>query len=98
MFLHGGLEALYEFLEVVDGKLGVEFHTFLFLHGINDGLEGVYLGLRFGFHAENNVTIHLHETAVAVPCEAGIAALFSEGGHCSVVHTEVEHSIHHAGH
>ncbi len=98
VFLDGTLEEAHEGLEVFNRKFGVEFDAFFFLHLLHDGFEGVDVGLRLGLHAEHHVAVHLHETTVGVPGEAGVAALFSEGSHGGVIHAEVEHGVHHAGH
>ncbi len=96
--LHCGFEEADEVLEVFNVKFGVDFHAFFFFHLVDDGFEGVGLGFGFGFHAENHVAVHLDKTAVAVPCEAGIAALFGESIYRGIVHTEVKHGVHHAWH
>ena len=98
VLLYGSLEELDELLEVVDIELGVELHAALLFHVVHDFLEGIDVGLRFGLHAEHNVAIHLDETTVAVPGEAGVAALLGEACHGGVVHAEVEDGVHHAGH
>ena len=89
VFLNGGFEEGYKVLEVFDFEIGIEFHTLFLLHLVDDGFEGVGLGFRFGLHAKNHVAVHLHETAVAVPCETGVAALFSQSVDSGIVHTEV---------
>ena len=98
VILDCGLETLYKFLQVVYVQLIVELNAFLLLHCVHDGLEGVDVGLALGLHAEHHVAVHLYETAVAVPCETGVAALFGHVGYCGVVHTQVQHRIHHTGH
>ena len=95
---HGGLELLDQLLEVVDVELGVELHAFGFFLLVHDGLEGVDVDLALRLHAQNDVAIHLHEAAIAVPCKARVAALFGQRGHCGVVHAQVQHGVHHAGH
>ena len=94
----GGLEQLDKAFEVFDAEFGVELDAFLCLDFVHDFLEGINVGLAFGFHAKYYVAVHLYEAAVAVPRKAGIAALFGQGGHGGVVHAEVEHGVHHAGH
>ena len=53
---------------------------------------------RYGFHAQYDVAVHLHEAAVRVPCETGVARALGYGFHGLVVHAEVEDRVHHAGH
>ena len=95
---HGGFEEADEVFKVFDVEFGVEFNAFFFFDLVHYFFEGVDVGLRFGLHAEYYVTVHLYEAAVAVPCKAGVAALFCQRGYGIVVHAEVEHGIHHAGH
>ena len=94
----GCFEQLNEVLEVFDVEFGVELDAFLSLDFIHDFLEGIDVGFALGLHAENYIAVHLDEAAVAVPCEAGIAALFGQGGHGGIVHAEVEDGVHHTGH
>ncbi len=98
VFLYGRLEETDEVLEVFNIELGVELDAFLLLDLVHDFLEGVDVGFLFGLHTEHNVAVHLHEAAVAVPCEAGVAALGCERLNGGVVHAEVEDGVHHAGH
>ena len=98
VFFYSGFEEFYKVFEVFDVKLGIEFDAFGFFYLVHDFFEGVDVGFLFGFHSEHDVAIHLHESAVAVPSEAGVAAFLCERFNCGVVHAEVEHSIHHTGH
>ena len=50
------------------------------------------------FDAEDDRAVHLDEPAIAVPCEAGVAAGLFEALDGVVVKAEVEHGVHHAGH
>ena len=54
--------------------------------------------LRYGFETHHHVAVHLHETAVGVPCEAGVARASGDGFDGLVVHAQVEDRIHHARH
>ena len=98
LLLHGLLEALDQLLQVVGGQVGVVLHAALVLQCVDDLLERVVILLRYGLHAEHHVTVHLHEAAVRVPCETGVARALGHGLDGLVVHTEVEDRIHHAGH
>ena len=48
--------------------------------------------------AENDVGEHLDEAAVGVPCESWIAGLLGEAQDGSVVQSQVQDGVHHAGH
>ena len=48
--------------------------------------------------AEDHVAEHGDEAAVAVPGEAGVAALLGQAHHGLVIQAQVEHGVHHAGH
>ena len=98
VFFDSGFEEFHKIAEIFDFEFGVELHALLFLDFIDDSLKGVGFGFGFGFHAENHVAIHLHEAAIAVPGETGIATLVGKRFHGSVVHAEIEDSVHHAGH
>ena len=52
----------------------------------------------FGFHLHYNASIHLEETTVGIPGELCIAGLLGKGFDDFVVNTEIEDSVHHAGH
>ena len=96
--LDGFLKANYEFLEIVYVKFVVIYNTFFLLNVFHDGFKGVDVGFADGFHTEHYVAVHLHETAIAVPSEARIAAFLCHSSDSSVVHTEVKNRIHHTGH
>ena len=95
---HSLLEQVYQILEVVNFEFGIEFHAFFLLHVFNDFFKWVDVGLVLGLHAKHHITIHLHETTIAVPCEAGITRFFGQRFGNSVVNTQVEHGIHHTRH
>ena len=61
-------------------------------------LEGLVVLIRSFLDTQDDVAIHLDETAVAVPGEALVAGRFDEGGDGLVVEAEVEDGVHHAGH
>ena len=96
--LDSGLEFYNECLEVLDVQFDVKLDAFGLLDLFHDSLEGVDVSLALGLHAEYDVAVHLHETAVAVPGEAGVAAHLGQALYGGVVHTQVEDGVHHAGH
>ncbi len=98
IFLYSCLETLHKLLEVIDIKLVVELHAFLLFHIIHNGLERIYVGLVLRFHAKHHVAVHLYKPAVAVPSKTRIAAFLCHGGHSGIVHTKIEHCVHHTGH
>ena len=49
-------------------------------------------------HVQNNVGIHLDETAVAVVGKAFVARSLSQAFDCFVIQTEVQDGVHHARH
>lgn len=49
-------------------------------------------------HAHDDVRKHLHEAAVAVVSEAGVAGLFGQALDGRVVQAQVEDGVHHTGH
>ena len=98
LFLDGGLELFDQFFQVFGRQVGVVLHAALLFHLVDNLLERVVVFFRNGFHAQHHVAVHLHETAVRVPCETGIARTLGHGLHGLVVHTQVEDGVHHAGH
>ena len=98
LLLHGGLELGDELPEVLGRELRVELYAALALLLLDDDFERIVVLFRDGFHAQHHVAVHLHETAVRVPCEAGVAREGGHGLHGLVVHAEVEDRVHHAGH
>ncbi len=95
---YSGFEEFHEILQVFNIQLSVKFDAFFGLDLVHNLLKRINVGLAFGFHAKNHVTVHLHKTTIAVPCETGISALFCKRSYSSVVHSQIEHGIHHAGH
>ena len=79
-------------LQIGGGKVGVEL-------GLAFGLLGIE-GMVEQFHVdfERHLAEHLNEAAVAIVGETGVACLSGETFYGLVIHTEVEDSVHHAGH
>ena len=84
-----GLELTGQLLEVLGGKLHVLRDA---LHLVNELLE-VFLA-----DLHHNVGVHLDKAAVAVPSPAGVVGLLGDDVHHLLVQTEVQDSVHHAGH
>ena len=98
VLLDSGLEANDELLEVIHLELCIKLHALLLFHVLDNCLKGVDVGLVGRFHAQHNVTIHLHKAAVAIPREPWIARLLGQClGHI-VVDTQVQDSVHHTRH
>ena len=94
------LEADHQLLEIVDGQPGV-FDVLviaLVLESVDHSLERVVILIRTLLHAEDDVAVHLHEAAVAVPGEARIAGLRRQRLDRLVVQAEIEDRVHHARH
>ena len=98
LLLDGGLEVLHQLLQVVGRQVGVVLDAALLLLLLDDDLERVVVLFRFGLHAQHHVAVHLYETAVRVPCEAGVARALGDSLHGLIVHTQIEDRVHHAGH
>ena len=77
---------------VIGRQGGVFVDAGVELGGLDDLLEAMVLD------AEDDGAVHLDETAITVPGEAGIAAGFLEALDRVVVEAEVEDGVHHAGH
>ena len=86
------LEGADQFLQVVSSQVHVVLDALGFLHLVDLDLEQA---LR---DHHNNVCKHLHETAVAVVCEAGVAGLLGQALNSLVVQAQVQDGVHHAGH
>jgi len=86
------LEGTHQFLQVVSSQVHVVLDALGFLHLVDLDLEQA---LR---DHHDDVGEHLHEAAVAVVSEAGVAGLFSQALNCLVVQAQVQDGIHHAGH
>ena len=67
-----GLEAFDEFLLVGRGEVGVDDVALVHLmfEILDDDFEGLVVLTFALLHAEHDIAVHLHEAAVAVPCEA----------------------------
>ena len=93
-----GLEIPHELLQRVDRQLRIEAHAVRQLFLLEDDLEGVPLVPVNRFQAEDDVAVHRHEAAVAVPGEAGVLRDLRQTLDRPVVQAEVEDRVHHAGH
>ena len=65
---------------------------------VQDVLERIDLGLGLRLEAEDDVAVHLHEAAIAVPGEAFVAGLLDEAAQGRFVEADVEDGVHHARH
>ena len=92
------LEEYDQALEFVDVQLVIQADATLCFDTIDDFFEGGDIFLRFGLHAEDNVTIHLYEAAVAIVGEAGIVCLLRKAFDDDVIEPKVEDGIHHTWH
>ena len=86
------LEGADQFLQVISSQVHVVLDALGFLHLVDLDLEQA---LR---DHHNDVGEHLHEAAVAVVSEAGVAGLFSQTLNSLVVQAQVQDGVHHAGH
>ena len=78
--------------ELVGRQLVVVLHARALLVRAQDVLE---LLVR---DSHDHVAEHVDETSVRVPHESGVAGPCDHAGHDLVVESQVEHSVHHAGH
>ena len=96
--LDHSLELGDEFLKSLNRNILVENNVVLLLHLLDDGLEGVDIGLVDRLEAHHNVAVHLNETTIGIPCEVRIAGLLRKTLNNFIVKAEVEDGIHHTGH
>ena len=87
-----GLELSRQRAKPVHADLGVEPDALALLEGLEAAFEIAE------FQAENNVSKHAQEPAVAVVRESVAPGAGGETQHAVVVEAEVEHGVHHAGH
>ena len=92
------LEEYDQALEFVDVQLVIQADPTLCFDTVDDFFEGGDIFLGLGLHTEDNVTIHLHEAAVAIVGEAGIACLLRKAFDDGVIEPKVEDGIHHTWH
>ena len=81
-----------QFFQVVCGQFGVEFDALSFFDFVDDLFKEVFTD------ADNDVGVHLNESAIAVVSETGIVGQFGKAFDRHVVQTEVEDGVHHTGH
>ena len=98
VLFYGSLEEFYQFFKVFYLQLGIALDAFGLFHFVHYLFKGVDVFFGFGFHAQYHVAVHLYETAVGVPGETGIARFLRDGLDGLVVHTQVEHGVHHTRH
>ena len=96
--LDEGLELAHQLLEVGGGELAVQLDSPRFLLFLEQHLEGTRLLLVFGAQAQHHVAVHLHEAAVHVVGEAGVAGALDETGRDAVVDAQVQDGVHHSRH
>ena len=94
----GGFEFGNEFFQGRRGEFRVKLNAAGGLFRVEDLFEGVDFSLVGRFHFEDDVAVHLDETAVAVPGETFVARFFGEDGDGLVVQTDVQNGIHHTRH
>ena len=92
------LEEYDEALEFVDIQLIIQADATLSFDSVDDFFEGGDIFLCLGLHTEDDVTIHLHEAAVAIVGEAGIACLLRKAFDDGVIEPKVEDGVHHTRH
>ena len=98
LFLDGGLELDNQLLQVIGRQFGIVLDAAGLLHLVDNHLERILILLADRFHTQDDITVHLHETAVRVPCETRVAREFRNSLDSLVVQTEVEDRVHHTGH
>ena len=92
------LEEYDQALEFVDVQLIVQADTTLCFDSVDDFFEGGDIFLCLGLHTEDDITIHLHEAAVAIVGEAGIACLLRKAFDDAVIEPKVKDGVHHTRH
>ena len=98
LFLDGVFEEYNQALERFYREVFVEFDALFFFHLLDDGFERVDVFFVDRFHAEYDVAIHLHETAIRVVHKVRIVRFFGHAFGYSVVQTEVQDGVHHTRH
>ncbi len=98
--LHQRLEAGDQLPEIVNGQPGIldVLVIPLVLDRVNHHLERVVILVRSLLDAEDDVPVHLHEPAVAVPREARVAGPGGQRLDGLVVQAEIQDRVHHPGH
>ena len=87
-----GFVRFNELFQVFDSHFEVVFDAVFVLESCDCVLEVL------AFDPHNDVSVHLHETAEAVPCKTGVTVGFDKSLKRIFVKTEVENRVHHAGH
>ena len=81
-----------ELFQVFDSHFEVAFDAVFVLESRDCVLEVL------AFDSHNDISVHLHETAEAVPCETGIGVCFNKTFKRIFIETEVKNRVHHARH
>ena len=93
-------EEANEFLLVVGSQVAINdvFVILFVFEAFDDDFEGLMI-FTFGLlHAENDVSIHLDEAAIAVPSETLILGRGSERKNRLIIEAEIQDGVHHARH
>ncbi len=92
LLLDHGLEGRDERPQVVGVEVDVGGDALGGLGGVDGVLEAVTV------EVEHGLAVHLHQAAVGVPGEAGVAGLCGQALDRDVAEPDVEHRLHHPGH
>ena len=92
------VESADEFLQLLGGQVGVFFRADFLLEVVHHFVERLVVVPADFLYAHDDIAVHLHEAAIAIPRPARVARLAPEHFHRLVVETEVQNRVHHAGH
>ena len=96
--LDEGLVALDQFLQIVSGEVVVRLSLELLLELVHDFIERLVVVFALRLNTHDNVSVHLDEAAVAIPCETLVARLLGQGDDSSVIQAKIQNCVHHARH
>ena len=97
-FKDGDFVSAYEIFQILNRESGIEFDAKLVFFRFEDGFERIDLLFVGRFQIEHYVPVHLHEPAVAIPGETGIARFARKAFNGIGIEAEIEDGIHHARH
>ena len=98
MFFDDAFEVDNDLLDRVDAETRLMLNILLFASAVENLFEVVGIILRFRFQVQDNIAVHLDESAITVPGKVFVAGLFDEGLNDFFVDADVEDGVHHTGH
>ena len=92
------LELVYQVQESIRIQVRIVFSANLTFFSFQNDLERIFLVLALRLHAQDHVSVHLHEPAIGVVGKASITRLGCQAQDSRVIQAKIQDRIHHPRH